>query len=80
MALHHYVPVFILRRFVVADAWELVTGDDAVRERVREADERALRGPARKWPLAVLDKPTGEVLECTPEVLAKHTSLAHAVI
>ena len=30
--------------------------------------------------LKVVDKLTGEVLECTPEVLAKHTCLAHAVV
>ena len=28
----------------------------------------------------VADKLTGEVLECTPEILAKHTCLAHAVV
>ena len=28
----------------------------------------------------VADKLTDEVLECTPEVLAKHTCLAHAVV
>jgi hypothetical protein len=30
--------------------------------------------------LKVLDKLTGEVIECTPDVLAKHTCLAHAVV
>jgi len=30
--------------------------------------------------LRVLDKLTGEVMECSPEVLAKHTCLAHAVV
>ena len=38
---------------------------------VREIQENVLK---------VLDKLTGEVLECTPEVLAKHTCLAHAVV
>ena len=37
-------------------------------------------GPFQHAMLKVIDKLTDEVLECTPDVLAKHTCLAHAVV
>jgi hypothetical protein len=63
VALHHFVPVFVLKRFASPDAWKLVRASGSKKRELKRHDSLLLsKSNPRNWPLCVLDKSDGTIV------------------